>query len=228
MPAEKSVTAARPIVPREDLLPVILGGDISVYAYAREFHEAYGVRSVGINQAFIAVIEHSRIFSELVLTTSIEPGELLEKIAGLASADPSKRLVVVPSTDALVFSLDAVRDQLPKNVICPIPGHDALVRSCDKVEFAHACERLGLPTPETEIVSLAGSAAITPTSIEFPVVAKPARSAEYTHLYSRGFRKVYSFSSQDELDALWSDLREAGFSGEFLVQRLVAGDDTHM
>jgi len=228
MPAEKSATAARPVVPREDLLPVILGGDISVYAYAREFHEAYGVRSVGINQAFIAVIEHSRIFSELVVTSSIEPDELLGKISDLARANPSKRLVVVPSTDALVFSLDAVRDQLPESVICPIPTHDALVRSCDKVAFAHACERLGLPTPETEVVSLAGDAAIAPTSIGFPVVAKPARSADYTHLYSQGFRKVYSFSSQGELDALWSDLREAGFAGEFLVQRLIAGDDTHM
>ena len=36
MPAETSASAA----PREDLLPVILGGDISVYSYAREFHEA--------------------------------------------------------------------------------------------------------------------------------------------------------------------------------------------
>lgn len=224
MPAETSTPAA----PREDLLPVILGGDISVYAYAREFHEAYGVRSVGVNQAFIAVIEHSRIFSELVRTTSIEPAELLEKISTLAAANPSKRLVVIASTDALVFSLDEIRGQLPGNVICPIPSHDALLRSCDKVEFARACERLGLPTPETEIVSLSGTEAIAPTRIPFPVVAKPARSAGYSHLYSRGFKKVYSFDGQDGLDTLWSDLRAVGFVGDFLVQRLIAGDDTHM
>ena len=101
MPAETSTSAA----PREDLLPVILGGDISVYSYAREFHEAYGVRSVGVNQAFIAVIEHSRIFSELVRTTSIEPAELLEKISVLAVANPSKRLVVVAATDAIAISI---------------------------------------------------------------------------------------------------------------------------
>ena len=38
---------------REDLLPVVLGGDIGAYALGREFHEAYGVRSVYINTGYI-------------------------------------------------------------------------------------------------------------------------------------------------------------------------------
>ena len=77
-------------------------------------------------------------------------------------------------------------------------------------------------------MSLSSDTPTRPTSLPFPVVAKPARSAEYTHLHARGFRKVYAASCQQELDDLWARLREAGFAGDFLVQELVPGDDTHM
>ncbi len=43
-----------------------------------------------------------------------------------------------------------------------------------------------------------------------------------------GRKKVYFLSSQAELDELWRDLRNAGFTGDFLVQELIGGDDTHM
>lgn len=225
--AQAKAEAARRSQPREDLLPVILGGDISVYAYGREFHEAYHVRSHAMNQAFIGAIEHSEIF-ELELTDSIEPAELARRITELAEANPSKKLPVIASTDALVAALEEISDQLPQNVLLPIPSRDAHRRACDKREFAAACAKLGLPTPRTEVVSLAGAGKPAPCGLPFPVVAKPACTAEYSHLYEQGFEKVYSFKSQEGLDTLWRRLREAGFDGDFLVQERIDGDDTHM
>lgn len=225
--AQAKAEAARRSQPREDLLPVILGGDISVYAYGREFHEAYHVRSHAMNQAFIGAIEHSEIF-ELELTDSIEPAELARRITELAEANPSKKLPVIASTDALVAALEEISDQLPQNVLLPIPSRDAHRRACDKREFAAACAKLGLPTPRTEVVSLAGAGKPAPCGLPFPVVAKPACTAEYSHLYEQGFEKVYSFETQEGLDTLWRRLREAGFDGDFLVQERIDGDDTHM
>lgn len=225
--ARAKAAEAQKARPREDLLPVILGGDISVYAYGREFHEAYHVRSHAMNQAFIGAIEHSEIF-ELELTDSIEPAELARRITELAEANPSKKLPVIASTDALVAALEEISDQLPQNVLLPIPSRDAHRRACDKREFAAACAKLGLPTPRTEVVSLAGAGKPAPCGLPFPVVAKPACTAEYSHLYEQGFEKVYSFESQEGLDTLWRRLREAGFDGDFLVQERIDGDDTHM
>lgn len=214
--------------PREDLLPVILGGDVAAYAYAREFHEAYGVRSAVVNSGFVAMLESSSIV-ELVRTSSNSPEDLLAALGALAGADPGRSLPVVASTDALVDALDQVRDRLPDNVLLTIPGHDALARAGNKAAFAAACATLGLPTPRTEVVRVGpGESAPAPTAIGFPVVAKPARSGELSPLYERGFRKVCLARSQDELDELWGRLAEAGFAGEFLVQELVQGDDTHM
>ena len=99
--ARAKAAEAQKARPREDLLPVILGGDISAYAYGREFHEAFHVRSHAMNQAFVGALEHSALF-DFTVTSSIEPAELRQKISALAEANPAKKLPVIPSTDALV------------------------------------------------------------------------------------------------------------------------------
>ncbi|MGP5588029.1 carbamoyl-phosphate synthase, partial [Glutamicibacter ardleyensis] len=43
----------------QPFVPVILGGDIGTYTLAREFYEAYQVRSVVVPAAGNGVIEHS-------------------------------------------------------------------------------------------------------------------------------------------------------------------------
>lgn len=225
--AEARAERQRSERPREDLLPVLLGGDVSVYAYAREFHEAYHVRSVAMNTGFVGALAHSRLV-DLVRVPSTSPADLREAISRLAKESPRRRLPVVASTDALVAALEEIRDELPENVVLPIPSREAFRRACDKAEFSRACEALGLRTPRTEVVSLAGDGPVPPCAIAFPVVAKPARSAEYSHLYARGLKKVYCASGQAELDALWARLRAEGFSGDFLVQELIGGDDTHL
>lgn len=212
---------------RSDLLPVILGGDISCHAYAREFHEAFGVRSAILGTGFAAAVEHSRILEKHLLP-SFAPDQLLHALLELASSAPGARMPIVVSTDALAETLEAIRDELPSQFVLPIPSREAFSRACDKSEFMALCAAHGLPTPQTEIVRLAGSDVIPPTQICFPVVAKAARSAGYSHLFSKGFRKVYRMNSQAELDELWASLRAAGFSGDFLVQELIGGDDTHM
>jgi D-aspartate ligase len=212
---------------RSDLLPVILGGDISCHAYAREFHEAFGVRSAILGTGFAAAVEHSRILEKHLLP-SFAPDQLLHALLELGSSAPGARMPIVVSTDALAEALEAIRDELPPQFVLPIPSREAFARACDKSEFMAMCAVHGLPTPQTEIVRLAGSNAIPPTQIRFPVVAKAARSAGYSHLFSKGFRKVYRMNSQAELDDLWAALRAAGFSGDFLVQELIGGDDTHM
>lgn len=219
--------ASRNQVSRTDLLPVILGGDISVYAYGREFHEAFGVTSIAVNPAFVAAVKRSAIFN-LVPIPSTGADDLLAAVSRIAEENPSKRVPVIPSTDALVETLSEIVDRLPANVVCPIPSRDALRQCLDKERFAAACEACGLPTPATEVVHLGEDGPVAPVSIAFPLVAKPARTSEYAYCYRLGFAKVYSISSQAELDRLWEHLRSVGFTGDFLVQELIGGDDSHM
>ena len=212
---------------RDDIRPVILGGDWSTYSLAREFFEAFGVSSVCVSPGAIAVIENSR-FIDMHVVPSMSDDDVLAAIVAIAGSVPDKKVILMANTDDRVVTVEHICDRLPENVLYLLPPHDVADMVSDKVTFAELCERFGLDTPPTEIVHLAGSDPIPATKIAFPLVAKPAVSSQYVHLFAKGFQKVYFVHEQAELDTLWADLRREGFAGDFLVQQLIEGDDCFM
>ena len=212
---------------RDDLLPVVLGGDIGAYALGREFHEAYGVRSVYINTGYIGAITHSAIIDTHPVE-AMHAGPVLEAIGEVASANADKTIALIANTDPLIELLEEVAGELPANVSVTIPPKDAFDAVCDKATFSRLCQDHGLDVPAMERVSLAGTSPIAPCQIPFPVVAKPAVSAGWYDMLLKGFKKVYYVTEQSQLDELWAGLRAAGFDGEILVQELIGGDDTYM
>lgn len=212
---------------RDDILPVILGGEMSTYPLGRAFFEAYGISSICLAPEPIKLILHSRFF-EHVHVSNMHPLTLERKLAQIANEHMDKTVIVLGNWDAAIEMLEDMAPRLPRNVICPLPPRTVRTRAADKVEFAQMCMEYGLDTPHTEVISLAGTNRIAPSEISFPLVAKPAVSGDYSHLYAKGFKKIYFIHEQAELDKLWKDLRAEGFAGEFLVQELIAGNDTYM
>lgn len=214
---------------RLDILPVIIGGDIGAYALAREFNEAIGAKPILINTGFIGAISHSKILTTYLVET-LDDTHLLEALSQISTSKTAvdKTIVLAANTDQLIDLLERIHDQLPSNIVCPIPSLEAFNSVCDKATFARLCKAHGLDVPSTEVIHLAGTDSIAPTALSFPVIAKPAQSAGYYTTLIKGFKKVYYMSNQSELDALWADLRAAGFDGDFLVQHLIGGDDTYM
>lgn len=212
---------------RGDLLPVVVGGDLGAYAICREFNEAWGVNCIAVCTGFIGSITHSRIITTRTVP-QLTRQPLLAAIRRIADEHPDAAVVLIANTDALIELLEQIVDDLPRNVICPIPPRKAFDTVCDKDAFSRLCNEHGLDTPRTEVVHLSGDDPVPPSDLPFPVVGKPAVSAEYAHLLPRGFKKVYFMTEQSQLDGLWHDLRDAGFAGDFLVQELIGGDDTYM
>ena len=212
---------------REDLLPVVLGGDIGAYALGREFHEAYGVRSVYVNTGYIGAITHSAIIDTRPVE-AMHAEQVLAALGEVSDANPDKTIALIANTDPLIELLEGIQDDLPANVSCTIPPRAAFDAVCDKATFSRLCTDHGLDVPAMERVSLAGTDPIAPCQIPFPVVAKPAVSAGWYDMLLKGFKKVYYMTEQSQLDELWGGLRSAGFEGEILVQELIGGDDTYM
>ena len=212
---------------RTDFVPVVLGGDIGSYALIREFHEAYGIKSIAMGTGFIGAITHSK-FAELHHIDAYAERPLLQGLAEVHERYPERRIVLVANTDPLIDTLEGMHDDLPAYVSCTIPPRTAFGAVCDKGTFARLCREHGLEAPRTEVVRLSGTGPIAPSEIPFPVVAKPAVSAGYYGTLLKGFKKVYYITAQAELDELWRGLRAAGFDGDFLVQELIGGDDTYM
>ena len=89
---------------RTDIIPVILGGDIGVYALGREFHEAYGVISTVVGTGFIGAISHSRIFSPVVVP-ALDGPNVLAAVQKIAADYTDKKIVLVANTDPLIETL---------------------------------------------------------------------------------------------------------------------------
>jgi D-aspartate ligase len=215
-------------MPRKDILPVLLGGDIGIYAIGRSFYEAYGVKSVCIAPQPIAAIADSSLFSITAIADGNDDDQVIAAVAKVVFDNPGRTLILMTNTDRQIFQLARIKADLPTGVIIPIPPQELIEQVSDKVEFARLCERFGAFTPHTEVVDLTGDAPIPPTTMPFPVVAKPAVSAQYQSMLSLGMKKVWYITSQGELDEVWCRLRDVGFSGTFVVQELIGGDDTQM
>jgi D-aspartate ligase len=215
--------------------PVIVGSDIGVYALTRSFHEAYGLRTTVVAFAEPGPIAHSQLIDTVLSGTgAAEIVATLEKVAAdRRAAGRAEPLLLQSNMDWVVRILAHHRGALEAaGYVLPYADVDLIDRICDKAEFSAVCAELGIPTPATVIQDFADAQAEgwrpQPVAFDYPVIAKPASSADYHDVQFAGKKKIYEIASRDELDSLWGSLRRAGFTGRFLVQEMIPGDDTQM
>lgn len=216
----------------EQIQPVILGADIGVYALARSFHEAYGVRSIVVSGAALGPVAHSQIIDNVLVEDGHDPRQLVDRLLGVAAEHPGKRLVLMANSDWLVRVVVQHRAELEPHYVVPFLSADLLERISDKATFAQICQDLGISVPRTLVQDFAGAGEDdwTPESVDiaYPLIAKAASSADYQDVEFVGKKKVFEIQTAAELDELWASLRGAGFRGRFVVQELIPGDDTQM
>lgn len=216
--------------------PVILGADIGVYALARSFHEAFGLRSVVVSLTVTGPVADSSILENVVLGADATPERIVaavEEVAARFDDDPAHpQLLLLANTDWLVRFLITHRERLEQRYTVPFLDRELLDRLADKARFAELCEEMGISTPRTVVADFAAGAPAEPVEppegFAYPVIAKAANSADYERLSFPGKKKVYQVDSGPELEALWRTLAGAGFRGRFVVQEMIPGDDTQM
>lgn len=214
----------RPMEPRDDFRPVIVGGDLGSYAVGREFYEAFGVRSYCIAPDPINAIARSAAF-EVVPQQRMDAEHVRDAILGIARREAGRRLLVTSNNDIHVASLAKIKGDLPDSVRVIVAPEEAIAAINNKETFDRLAREHGIRVPRTVAARLDGSP-VEPWDGEFPVIVKAASSGEYLPVRAKGFDKVYLVESQERLDDLFRRLREAGFSGTMLMQQTVFGDDT--
>ncbi|WP_311836089.1 hypothetical protein [Cellulomonas fimi] len=211
---------------------MILGADIGVYALARSFHEAYGVRSIVVSGAALGPVARSRILDNVLLGPAASPEDLVDRLVTLAGELPGRRLVLLANSDWLVRVVVRHRVRLEPHYVVPFLDEALLDRISDKATFAEICTGLGIDVPRTVVQDFSGAGEDDwrprPVDVAYPLIAKAASSADYQDVHFPGKKKVFEISTSAELDALWTALAGAGFRGRFVVQELIPGDDTQM
>ncbi|MCG2801285.1 MAG: carboxylate--amine ligase, partial [Cellulomonas sp.] len=219
-----------------DLLPVAVGGDIGVYAFVRAFHEAYGCPAVVVSAVATRPMQRSSFITNLVVPGIDDDEVLVAALERVAADHPGRTLVLLTNTDWFVRSVVKNADRLSAHYLLPYCTQSVLDEVSSKEGFAAICARLDIPTPRTVPVDLsalraAGGRAALPgldVDLDFPVVAKPSSSAEHHFLTMAGKKKVDHLGSRAELDDLLGRLLDAGYTGTYLVQDRIPGDETQM
>lgn len=236
MPIVK-VAAKNPATPRPEIFPVILGGDIGVYALARAFNEQYGVKSTVISGAITGPIADSAIIENVTVPDSHNAAQLVDAAIDVVqealAKDPGLRPILLANSDWLVHTVVGARDRLEAaGYLVPFLDQELLHAVSDKATFAELAEKLGMAVPRTVVVDFhhAGRERWQPpaTDLGFPMIAKAASSADYEKVEFPGKAKVFEIRSQEELDDLWRRLRDAGYRGRFVAQEMIPGDDSQM
>ncbi|MEE6272134.1 hypothetical protein [Georgenia wangjunii] len=217
-------------MPTTPFRPVILGTDLGVYSIARSFHEAYGVRSVVVANSPRGPINDSRIIDTVFTGQGSSEEQTVAALLRVADENPGTALVLMVNAEHEVELVQRHRAALAERFIVPFAPDDVLAAAADKVELERVCRRLGIPVPESRTVDLAaadGSGWEPPAvDLTFPVVLKPAVSAEHLLMQYAGKKKVYPAHDPAEATAILRTLAGAGFRDVVVVQELVPGDDT--
>lgn len=208
------------------VLPVIVGADVSEYTIARLFHEAYGIRSLVINDFTRGPVAHSNILDLRIVDkgTLIDPARLLPILQNVAAERPNLTPILLGNLDEPLEIAAAHRADLP-GWFLPHATPDAIDRANDKATFSTVLNSLGLHSPAHVTVSLANPdtwAAID--TLREPLIIKPRSGADFFRFKQHGLNKVSVAHTHTDARALFQRLASAGI--DLIVQELIPGDDT--
>lgn len=229
-------------------VPVVCGSDVGAYALAREFNDAFGLTALCVTEYNPLSIRDSAILKRVYLPhAGDDENALVNGLIRLAtklraeyeakhgSLEGFPKLLLIANNDWRVKVLSDNREKLEQFYVLAVPPREIVDQLSDKREFARIAATVpGMLTPPTAYQDFSDADSPDwkpvelPEDIGFPLIAKPTVSSGYETLQFEGHKKVYLINSADELDNLWTTLRNAGYRGTFAVQKLIPGDDEYM
>ena len=211
---------------------VVLGAGLNSLNLTIAFHQQYAMRCTTVVRVPVAMNERTVTSDLLVLGADASDEDMRDALIDLASQRPAGRpALLLTNADSLIDVIDRFREDLEQHYLLAQVDAQLLSRLADKAEFAEICEELGIGTVPTVIVDFSRTSEPGWNGGEelpwsYPVVGKAANTAEYHHVQFPGKKKVFFLESAAEQQDLVRRLRESGFTGRFLFQELIEGDDT--
>ncbi|MDO5493838.1 MAG: hypothetical protein Q4F53_09550 [Nesterenkonia sp.] len=220
-----NIPAAQPFV------PVLVGNDVGSYSLAREFHEAYGVKSVVVPTAGFGNLRHSSILR--LFRSSREPrrDDVLDRLASVAAeltdhGESPRPLLLMVDDDELVRTVVDRRQELGAlGYTIPYPNPLVLDQIASEDTLAAACADVGLARPRVVAYDLAEHTAqraggfardeLPAAGLSFPV-----------DLRHEGRTQLRAAEDPEALVAALEEAAGSGASGRMFVVERIPGPDS--
>ena len=210
----------------QEFVPLLFGSDLGAYSMARAFYEEYGVKSQVYGKYAASPCNYSRIINFNVDET-IEQDETFLRIVNDVASSTQKKLVILGFGDSYLRLVSRNKPQLPANAVTPYVDIEPMDRLINKRRFYGLCEELGIPYPGTYIISRDQSDMID-MPFDFPVILKPADSADYFLHHFEGQNKVYKLNTLSEVRTTIAQIYGSGYTNDLIMQEYIPGDDSAM
>ncbi len=228
-------TAPLPVLPladeaevRERLQPVLLGGDVLTYTWARLFYETYGLTSIVLATSDAKAISASR-FTDYRAVPGIDQEQVCLDVlreVGEKARSEGKVPLVLGTGDWYARTLSEHKPELEQWFVVPYIDFELLDEITQKERFYGICEELGIPYPKTWAYDCADPAATIPVEdFTYPLIAKPSNSARYHYADIPNKKKIFTIETPEELAELFKNLQASCYDRELIVQDLVPGAD---
>lgn len=211
-----------------EFIPVILGGDITTYSLARSFHEEYGIKSIAISTVKNWLNSYSSIIDNIIEPDMNSEDTFMKRLISLGKQyEGKKKLILMACGDWYVRMIIENRGELEKYYVIPYIQEELLNKLVLKDSFYKICDETGVHYPKTFVYDVKGKNELD-LPFDFPVIAKPASSAEYHYAQFPGKKKVFKFDTMEELKEMLGNLEQSSYSYKFLIQDFIPGDDNNM
>lgn len=213
------------------LAPVTCGSDLGVYSIARSFHEAFGVPTTTVAGLPRGFINSSRIVEPILLGEEMTDEAQVETLlrVGAEARERGAEPALIVNSDSLVDMVSSARPALQEVYSLLVPPDESVGAVTDKALLGPIAASVGLATPQEVEIDAAdpGDIRAAVADLGAPFILKPATSIEWERIKFPGKLKVYECEDAASAEQIIEAAAEAGYTGRFLAQELVPGDDTY-
>lgn len=212
---------------QREFIPVLLGGDINTYSVARAFYEQYQVKSYVFGKYQTGPSYNSQITIYEGNPAIDTDDYFMKRITRFAGEHADKKILLIGCGDSYVALASRHKDELPENVIAPYIDFELMDSLQQKERFYELCEKHGVDYPKTIVYKQEMGLDFT-CEFPYPVILKPSNSIAYWEHPFETQNKIYKIKDRKELEKVITEIYDAGYDDDLIIQDMIPGNDEYM
>ena len=211
----------------KDFIPVLIGADIGTYSIARSFYLEYGVKSKIFSQEILGATNNSKIIDQKTIP-NMNAKDLVKELKEYANSTKNMKKILLACSEWYVDIIVLYKKELEKvGYIIPYVDKKILDHIVRKDNFYSVCEKIGIPYPETIVVTKDNYKDVK-IPWKYPIIAKNSDKNTWHYAEFPGKKKIFRIKSEEELRDVLNRVYNSSYSDTFCLQKMVPGDDFNM